>query len=209
MPPIEGAISSSYQLPADLSAGEHIFYLIATKGGYEKSCEFTVTVEKVNLRNAEIAFPYGNVLPVNPVGATGVPTFTVTCNGKKLEQFEDFEITSGGTFDGVGPCTLTVTAKENSNYTGSVSAEWKVRPLKIAVSGANIVKAYDGTTDLPTDAALTFKSVDDMYTGATFGLSKGTDYQLLDASYASADAGEEKTGSFTVKLPEQGYVFAD
>ena len=209
MPPIEGAISSSYQLPADLSAGEHIFYLIATKGGYEKSCEFTVTVEKVNLRNAEIAFPYGNVLPVNPVGATGVPTFTVTCNGKKLEQFEDFEITSGGTFDGVGPCTLTVTAKENSNYTGSVSAEWKVRPLKIAVSGANIVKAYDGTTDLPTDAALTFKSVDDMYTGVTFGLSKGTDYQLLDASYASADAGEEKTVSFTVKLPEQGYVFAD
>ena len=132
----------------------------------------------------------------------------MTCNGKKLE-FEDFEITSGDTFFGVGPCTLTVTAAENSNYTGSKSAEWTVRPLKIAVLDANVVKTYDGTTDLPANASITFKSVDSMYTGVPLGLSKGTDYQLLDAHYDSADAGEEKTVSFTIKLLEQGYVFAD
>ena len=112
----------NYFLPDDLTAGTHTYRVTFTSDGYSKSADITVTVTKANLRNAVITFPYGNEAAFNYLSATGVPTFTVTCNGKKLEQFEDFEITSGGTFDGVGPCTLTVTAKENSNYIGSVSA---------------------------------------------------------------------------------------
>ena len=100
-------------------------------------------------------------------------------------------------------------AAENSNYTGSKSADWTVRPLKITASGANVVKTYDGTADLPANASITFKSVDSMYTGVAFGLSKGTDYQLLDARYDSPNAGEEKTISFTIKLKNEGYVFED
>ena len=204
--PIEGATDSTYQLPANLNAGEHTFYLFATKDGYEKSCEFTVTVEKVNLRNAEIAFPYGNVLPVNPVGATGVPTFTVTCNGKEVEK--DALIITGDKFDDVGTCTLTVTAAENSNYTGSKSAEWTVRPLKIKLSSGTIEKTYDGTTDLPANAKITFESAENMYAGQTIRLGKGTDYQL-DTSYDSPDAGEEKTVSGIVKLLCKDFVFDD
>ena len=207
MPKIEGATGSTYQLPADLSAGEHTFYLIATKDGYEKSCEFTVTVKKADLRNAEIAFPYGNVLPVNPVGATGVPTFTVTCNGKEVEK--DALIITGDKFDDVGTYTLTVTAAENSNYTGSKSAEWTVRPLKIKLSSRTIEKTYDGTTDLPANAKITFESAENMYAGQTIGLGKGTDYQLLDTSYDSPDAGEEKTVSGIVKLLCKDFVFDD
>ena len=205
--PIQDATENTYQLPADLSAGEHTFYLIATKDGYEKSCEFTVTVKKADLRNAEIAFPYGNVLPVNPVGATGVPTFTVTCNGKEVEK--DALIITGDKFDDVGTCTLTVTAAENSNYTGSKSAEWTVRPLKIKLSSRTIEKTYDGTTDLPANAKITFESAENMYAGQTIGLGKGTDYQLLDTSYDSPDAGEEKTVSGIVKLLCKDFVFDD
>ena len=43
-----------------------------------------------------------------------------------------------------------------------------------------------------------------------FRLAKGTDYEVLDARYDSADASqEEKTISFTVKLKNKGYVFED
>ena len=206
--PIEGATGSSYQLPDDLDASTYTYRLTATKDGYSKSADITVTVKKANLSNAVIEFPYGDVLPVNPVGATGVPTFTVKYNGKELEQFKDFEITEGGETNVLGTCTLTVTAAENSNYTESKSAEWTVRPLKIKLSSRTIEKTYDGTTDLPANAKITFESAENMYAGQTIGLGKGTDYQL-DTSYDSPDAGEEKTVSGIVKLLCKNFVFDD
>ena len=205
--PIDNAMGMNYFLPDDLIAGEHTYRVTFISDGYEKSAEITITVEKADLSEAEIEFPYGNEAVFNYLSATGVPTFVVKYNGKEMER--DALIITGDTFDGVGPCMLTVKAAENSNYTGSKSADWTVRPLKITASGANVVKTYDGTADLPANASITFKSVDSMYTGVAFGLSKGTDYQLLDARYDSPNAGEEKTVFFTVKLLEQGYVFAD
>ena len=205
--PIDNAMGMNYFLPDDLIAGEHTYRVTFICDGYEKSAEITITVEKADLSEAEIEFPYGNEAVFNYLSATGVPTFVVKYNGKEMER--DALIITGDTFDGVGPCMLTVKAAENSNYTGSKSADWTVRPLKITASGANVVKTYDGTADLPANASITFKSVDSMYTGVAFGLSKGTDYQLLDARYDSPNAGEEKTVSFTVKLLEEGYVFED
>ena len=205
--PIDNAMGMNYFLPDDLAAGTHTYRVTFTSDGYSKSADITVTVTKANLSEAEIEFPYGNEAVFNYLSATGVPTFVVKYNGKEMER--DALIITGDTFDGVGPCMLTVKAAENSNYTGSKSADWTVRPLKITASGANVVKTYDGTADLPANASITFKSVDSMYTGVAFGLSKGTDYQLLDARYDSPNAGEEKTVSFTVKLLEEGYVFED
>ena len=204
-------IGSTWYYVVDLDAskiGTYDIYFTASKDGYKvTSSHKTLTVTKPNLSNAEITFPYGNEAVFNYLSATGVPTFVVKYNGKEMER--DALIITGDTFDGVGPCMLTVKAAENSNYTGSKSAGWTVRPLKITASGANVVKTYDGTADLPANASITFKSVDSMYTGVAFGLSKGTDYQLLDARYDSPNAGEEKTVSFTVKLLEEGYVFED
>ena len=205
--PIDNAMGMNYFLPDDLIAGEHTYRVTFISDGYEKSAEITITVEKADLSEAEIEFPYGNEAVFNYLSATGVPTFVVKYNGKEMER--DALIITGDTFDGVGPCMLTVKAAENSNYTGSKSADWTVRPLKITASGANVVKTYDGTADLPANASITFKSVDSMYTGVAFRLSKGTDYQLLDARYDFPNAGEEKTVSFTVKLLEEGYVFED
>lgn len=191
--------------------GEYTIYFTATKDGYSvTSSHKKLTVTKPNLSNAEIMFPDGNEAAFNYVTATGVPTFIVTCNGKKLEKGVDFTIAGGDSFSGVGSCTLTIKATDNGDYTGSKSADWKVRPLKVAASVGDIIKTYDGTTDLSANAKITFKSADSYYTGVTLPLAKSTDYEVLNACYDSADAGEEeKTISFTIKLKNEGYVFED
>ena len=191
--------------------GEYTIYFTATKDGYSVTSNHKkLTVTKPNLSNAEITFPYGNEAAFNSVSATGVPMFVVTYNGTKLEENVDFVITRGASTYDVGPCTLTIKATDNGDYTGSKSAEWTVRPLKVAASVGDIIKTYDGTTDLPANAKITFKSADSYYTGTTLRLAKGTDYEVSNARYDSADASEtEKTVSFTIKLKNPGYVFED
>ena len=189
--------------------GKYSVYFTATKDGYTvQSTERKLTVTKPNLSNAEITFPYGNEAAFNSVSATGVPTFVVTYKGQTLEKDKDFTITGGGSTYDVGPCTLTIKATDNGDYTGSKSAEWTVRPLKVAASVGDIIKTYDGTTDLPANAKITLKSADSYYTGVPLRLAKGTDYEVLNACYDSADAGI-KTVSFTIKLKNAGYVFED
>ena len=189
--------------------GKYSVYFTATKDGYTvQSAEKKLTVTKPNLSNAEITFPDGNVAAFNYVTATGVPTFVVTYKGRTLEKDKDFTITGGGSTYDVGPCTLTIKATDNGDYTGSKSAQWNVRPLKVAASVGDIIKTYDGTKNLPANAKITFKSADSYYTGTTLRLAKGTDYEVSNACYDSPDAGI-KTVSFTIKLKNAGYVFED
>ena len=190
--------------------GSYTISFTAAKDGYTvTSTPKMLTVTKPNLSNAEITFPYGNEAAFNSVSATGVPTFVVTYKGQTLEKDKDFTITGGGSTYDVGPCTLTIKATDNGDYTGSKSAQWTVRPLKVAASVGDIIKTYDGTTDLPANAKITLKSADSYYTGTTLRLAKGTDYEVSNARYDSADAGQKKTVSFTIKLKNAGYVFED
>ena len=207
-------IGTSWYYVVDLDAntiGTYDIYFTASKDGYKvTSSHKKLTVTKPNLSNAEITFPYGNEAAFNYVSATGVPMFVVTYKGTELKENVDFVITSGDSFSGVGPCTLTIKATDNGDYTGSKSAKWTVRPLKVAASVGDIIKTYDGTTDLPANTKITFKSADSYYTGTTLRLAKGTDYEVLNAKYDSADAStDEKTVSFTIKLKNEGYVFED
>ena len=191
--------------------GEYTIYFTATKDGYTvQSAKKKLTVTKPNLSNAEITFPDGNVAAFNYWTATDVPMFVVTYKGKELEKDKDFTIPGGGSTYDVGSCTLTIKATDDGDYTGSKSAEWKVRPLKVAASVGDIIKTYDGTTDLPANAKITFKSADSYYTGRILPLAKDADYEVSNAHYDSADASEtEKTVSFTIKLKNKGYVFKD
>ena len=208
-------IGTNWYYVVDLDANKigttYDIYFTATKDGYSvTSSHKKLTVTKPNLSNAEITFPYGNEAAFNSVSATGVPMFVVTYKGQTLEKDKDFTIDNGGSTYDVGPCTLTIKAKDNGDYTGSKSAEWTVRPLKVEASVGDIIKTYDGTTALPENTKITFKSADSYYTGTTLRLAKGTDYEVLNARYDSADASEtEKTVSFTIKLKNAGYVFDD
>ena len=163
-------IGTNWYYVVDLDANKigttYDIYFTATKDGYSvTSSHKKLTVTKPNLSNAEITFPYGNEAAFNSVSATGVPMFVVTYKGQTLEKDKDFTIDNGGSTYDVGPCTLTIKATDNGDYTGSKSAEWTVRPLKVEASVGDIIKTYDGTTALPENTKITFKSADSYYTG--------------------------------------------
>jgi len=192
--------------------GTYSIYFTATKDGYSvTSSHKQLTVTKLNLSKAVITFPNGNESVYQPYNTTtGVPPYVVTYNGSELKAGVDYTVVRGDSRSTVGTATLTIKATDNGDYTGSKSAQWNVRPLKIAASVGDIIKTYDGTADLPANAKITFKSADSYYAGVPLSLAKGTDYEVLDARYDSADASEtEKTISFTIELKNAGYVFED
>ena len=137
MPKIEGATGNTYQLPADLDAGEHNFYLIATKDGYKKSCEFTVTVTPVSLEDAEVTVQ-------NPTynGKEQGPEVTVKLGGKTLRKDNDYNMEVTNQIN-AGSYKLTISGQ--NNYTGEIKdVAWKIEPIKIdhAKFVKNITKTY-------------------------------------------------------------------
>ena len=196
--------------------GEYTIYFTATKDGYSvTSTPKKLTVTKLNLSNAEITFRNNNESTYEPARTTiSAPGFTVTYNGKTLKLGDDY--TASGTVvasaAGVSTQTLTIQAVEGSDYTGSKTAEWKIVPHKAKVEVGDVIKAYDGTTDLPDDKISLVSAAGSAgyEAGKPLPLSAGNGFELTDAKYDSADASEtEKSISFTVKLTDTNYTFED
>ena len=194
--------------------GEHGIYFTASKDGYSVSSELrTLTVTKPNLSNAVITFPNGNESVYQPYNTTtGVPPYVVTYNGSELKAGVDYTVVRGDSRSTVGTATLTIKATDDGDYTGQKTARWTVAAHKATISVGDIIKVYDGTTDLPANASIKLKSADSRYapSGGPLPLVAGEDYQILNASYDSANASEdEKTISFTIKLTDRNYTFED
>ena len=194
--------------------GEHGIYFTASKDGYSVSSNpKMLTVTKLNLSKAVITFPNGNESVYQPYNATtGVPPYVVTYNGSELKAGVDYTVVRGDSRSTVGTATLTIKATDDGDYTGQTTARWTVAAHKATISVGDIIKAYDGTTDLPANASIKLKSADSRYapSGGPLPLVAGEDYQILNASYDSANASEdEKTVSFTIKLTDRNYTFED
>ena len=172
-----------------------------------------LTVTKLMLSNAEITFTNGNESVYQPYNTTtGVPPYVVTYNGSELKAGVDYTVVCGDSRSTVGAATLTIKATDDGDYTGQKTASWTVAAHKATISVGDIIKAYDGTTDLPANASIKLKSADSRYapSGGPLPLVAGEDYQILNASYDSANASEdEKTVSFTIKLTDRNYTFED
>lgn len=194
--------------------GEYTIYFTATKDGYTvTSTSKKLTVTKLNLSKAVITFPNGNESVYQPYNTTtGVPPYVVTYNGSELKAGVDYTVVRGDSRSTVGTATLTIKATDDGDYTGQKTARWTVAAHKATISVGDIIKAYDGTTDLPANASIKLKSADSRYapSGGPLPLVAGEDYQILNASYDSANASEdEKTVSFTIKLTDRNYTFED
>ena len=194
--------------------GEYTIYFTATKDGYTvQSTERKLTVTKPNLSNAEITFRSSNESTYEPYySTTTAPGFTVTYNGKTLKLGVDYTASGTASSAGVSTQTLTIKAVEGSDYTGSKTAEWRIVPHKAKVEVGDVIKAYDGTTDLP-DGKISLVSAAGSagyQAGLPLPLSEGNGFELTDAKYDSANASEtEKNISFTVKLTDTNYTFED
>ena len=194
--------------------GTYSIYFTASKDGYSVSSELrTLTVTKLNLSKAVITFPNGNESVYQPYNTTtGVPPYVVTYNGSELKAGVDYTVVRGDSRSTVGTATLTIKATDDGDYTGQKTARWTVAAHKATISVGDIIKVYDGTTDLPANASIKLKSADSRYapSGGPLPLAAGEDYQILNASYDSANASEdEKTVSFTIKLTDRNYTFED
>ena len=194
--------------------GSYTISFTATKDGYTvTSTPKKLTVTKLNLSNAEITFRGSNESTYEPYNATTTaPGFTVTYNGKTLKLGVDYTASGTASSAGVSTQTLTIKAVEGSDYTGSKTAEWRIVPHKAKVEVGDVIKAYDGTTDLP-DGKISLVSAAGSagyQAGLPLPLSKDNGFELTDAKYDSANASEtEKNISFTVKLTDTNYTFED
>ena len=210
-------IGTNWYYVVDLAAntiGTYDIYFTATKDGYSvTSSHKKLTVTKLNLSKAVITFPNGNESVYQPYNTTtGVPPYVVTYNGSELKAGVDYTVVSGDSRSTVGTATLTIKATDDGDYTGQKTARWTVAAHKATISVGDIIKVYDGTTDLPANASIKLKSADSRYapSGGPLPLVAGEDYQILNASYDSANASEdEKTVSFTIKLTDRNYTFED
>ena len=205
--PLDGATDSTYQLPVDLAAGTYTYRLTATEDGYEKSCDFTVTVTPVSIEGAAV-----NVQSLTYNGNAQNPTATVSLGETVLTENRDYTVTATPQTD-VGSYMLTVTGK--GNYTGKIeNVNWKIEPMQLYrfCNIDPVTKTYDGTAAAPiAKSALTFRTTgavvtlpEDAYdiTNARFTMRQG------DGTYAdSPEAGNGKSLSFTVTLKSGNYVF--
>ena len=210
-------IGSNWYYVVDLDAntiGTYDIYFTASKDGYSvTSSHKKLTVTKPNLSNAEITFRSSNESTYEPYrSTTTAPGFTVTYNGKTLKLGVDYTASGTASSAGVSTQTLTIKAVEGSDYTGSKTAEWRIVPHKAKVEVGDVIKAYDGTTDLP-DGKISLVSAAGSagyQAGLPLPLSEGNGFELTDAKYDSANASEtEKNISFTVKLTDTNYTFED
>ena len=210
--PLDGATDSTYQLPVDLAAGTYTYRLTATEDGYEKSCDFTVTVTPVSIEGAAV-----NVQSLTYNGVAQNPTATVTLGETVLTGNKDYTVMTTAQTN-VGSYTLTVTGK--GNYTGKIeNVNWKIEPMQLYrfCDIEPVTKVYDGTAVAPiAKSALAFHDAnargasvtlpEDAYdiTNARFTMRQG------DGTYVeSPEAGNGKSLSFTVMLKSGNYVFKD
>lgn len=208
--PLDGATDSTYQLPVDLAAGTYTYRLTATEDGYEKSCDFTVTVTPVSIEGAAV-----NVQSLTYNGNAQNPTATVSLGETVLTENRDYTVTATPQTD-VGSYMLTVTGK--GNYTGEIeNVNWKIEPMQLYrfCDIEPVTKVYDGTAVAPiAKSALAFHDAnargasvtlpEDAYdiTNARFTMRQS------DGTYAdSPEAGDGKSLSFTVTLTSDNYVF--
>ena len=204
----------------NVRGGTHTVQCCVYYNGYTTNGEVsTFTVEQYDLTQGEITIDYGDpelgYLPDgfcfspktdSPAGTEITPRFTVTCGGKALEEYLDYEIVSGGSGTDVG--TYTLTLQGIRNYAGTLTQDWRIVPAKLTGPSVRAIeKAYDGTTDVPMEPFTNWFSIAEGWLKYnSVKLTRGEDF-TVSARYDSADAGDDKTVLCTVQMLNPNYVF--
>ena len=141
--PLDGATDSTYQLPADLT-GTCTYRLTATKDGYRKSCDFTVTVTPVSLEGATVV-----VGDLTYNGKKQTPEVTVKLGEKVLEKDKDYTLTDAEQTN-AGSYKLTITGK--GGYNGAIeNVDWKIEPKTVTNPTINVAPCvYNGSEQKPS-----------------------------------------------------------
>ena len=204
----------------NVRGGTHTVQCCVYDNGYTTNGEVsTFTVEQYDLTQGEITIDYGDPelgyladgfcfspKTDSPAGTKITPRFTVTCDGKALEEYLDYEIVSGGSGTDAGTYTLTIQGIRN--YAGTLTQDWRIVPAKLTGPSVRAIeKAYDGTTDVPMEPFTNWFSIAEGWLKYnSVKLTRGEDF-TVSARYDSADAGDDKTVLCTVQMLNPNYVF--
>ena len=204
----------------NVRGGTHTVQCCVYDNGYTTNGEVsTFTVEQYDLTQGEITIDYGDPelgyladgfcfspKTDSPAGTKITPRFTVTCDGKALEEYLDYEIVSGGSGTDAG--TYTLTLQGIRNYAGTLTQDWRIVPAKLTGPSVRAIeKAYDGTTDVPMEPFTNWFSIAEGWLKYnSVKLTRGEDF-TVSARYDSADAGDDKTVLCTVQMLNPNYVF--
>lgn len=211
IPPLEGAASTSYKLPADLPAGTYTYRVTFTSDYYSKSAEITITVTPISLVGATVT-----VSNLTYNGNPQEPTVTVKLGDKTLSRDNDYTMKVTKQTD-AGSYKLTI--KGGGNYSGEIKdVEWKIEPMKIdsVKVSSDISKVYDGTAEINMSAnewatALKFKTLSaydivnvpsDAYTISDTSFIENRNGEYFD----SPDTGKKYGIAFNIMLKSNNYV---
>lgn len=122
---------------------KYVYYCAATCDGYTTGRSVQFTVEKADLRKANVEV---NCLTYN--GSEQSPTVKVTLDGKTLTENTDYTVnvmpqTNAGSYQ--------LTIKGDGNYTGTKTVEWKILPKTIANPTIDVSTiTYNGQAQTPS-----------------------------------------------------------
>ena len=123
---------------------KYVYYCAATCDGYTTGRSVQFTVEKADLRKANVEV---NCLTYN--GSEQSPTVKVTLDGKTLTENTDYTVNVTPQTD-AGSYQLTING--GGNYTGTKTVEWKILPKTIANPTIKVGSGgiYDKTAKTPS-----------------------------------------------------------
>ena len=157
---------------------------ITGKGNYSGTKEVKFNISAKALDDGMVA-----TIPAQSyTGNALTPNVTLTYNGKALVKGTDYNVSYTDNTD-VGTATVTITAVENGNYSGSATATFTIGQKVITADMVTVsgTYTYNGSAITPT------VEVKDSNTA----LTEGTDYEV-------ALSGNTNAGTATVKITGKG-----
>ena len=179
----------------------------------EATATLTVTVNSKSLENAQVQVSGEYTYDGNAKEPSG-NAVTVTLDGKTLIENTDYTLSYSNNTD-AGEATVTATAAENGNYTGSATDTFTIAPATPTVTGVTAQgRAYDGSATV-TITGVTLGGVsnynnDDVsvdmdnsnLTGTLSSADAGTYYELTLTGTASLTG--KGANNYTLTLPSEG-----
>lgn len=200
-------------------SGTYTVWAEVSKQGYtRRSKTYTLNVG-ADLQDTEITLKQSE-FTYTPLSADNAEEFRPEIDSVKLfghdVPADAYTVSGETTGTDARTYTMTITAKEGSDYIGSVSVNWTIHPRVLTEVGVGThIKKYDGTTEITVDNI----GKNDVpphffYDGCPAGgivLKYDEDFKLgdLNANFSYPNAGEYADVSFTVELKNSNYTFKD
>lgn len=137
--------------------GTYKYWAVVSKDGYECKTEVFNIISKQDLADEKIKINLKQYdFTYTPQSDGDAKEFKAEIESVTLPDggtlpADAYEV-SGDTGKEAKDYTITITAKENSDYVGSGTTTWKINPLTLTdIVPCDHIKNYDGTTDITAD----------------------------------------------------------